>query len=513
MVNAESICGKCGYPTQGLPGLTCPECGSDLREVGITHRGARRGATILGPIWAITLLVFVPGLILGGIFLSVVYHQGLIRSGTFTPLPDGAWSSKITSIKGTVSSDGLICDLWPLFSHVPSSSIKLDLATPGGTTVTLHVDANGYCDQPAKSPRPLDADCVKQWLAAAGIDSRTPASRELISGILELAPQVRQNQHQQIGFVDFDGYVISPQFDWNNPTWIDGIPFLACIVIWIYLLISQGRQRGEIARGWPHCANCGIGAVGIKGVNCPNCFSDLRLTGIYVGREYPLTGTSGNITLYTCYLTAICTVASVLIGGITWEYRSDQDSILMAIPDQERAPDIQFIDLSATSHDWGWRRGGLFSPHTEPVPLERAELQIQARGHRTLTAHIFSNGSFHYVSSAGTLVTHPLDQPVISNWLNGAGLRNVDGRTDHFESDLLSAIRESIKGNTFQMPGYTGGGSSGSSNSLAVWALKVDWLIFLAIWLFLVRRILKKRRRDLEVEAATQAIWRQSKTA
>jgi len=30
-----AVCGKCGYSTRGLPGLDCPECGSDLREVGI----------------------------------------------------------------------------------------------------------------------------------------------------------------------------------------------------------------------------------------------------------------------------------------------------------------------------------------------------------------------------------------------------------------------------------------------------------------------------------------------
>lgn len=28
-------CGQCHYPVRGLPTFTCPECGSDLREVGI----------------------------------------------------------------------------------------------------------------------------------------------------------------------------------------------------------------------------------------------------------------------------------------------------------------------------------------------------------------------------------------------------------------------------------------------------------------------------------------------
>lgn len=38
----EAVCGKCGYAVVGLPTFTCPECGSDLREVGIV-RGRGRG--------------------------------------------------------------------------------------------------------------------------------------------------------------------------------------------------------------------------------------------------------------------------------------------------------------------------------------------------------------------------------------------------------------------------------------------------------------------------------------
>jgi hypothetical protein len=41
--SAGSVCGKCGYDVSGLPTFTCPECGSDLRQVGIV-RGAAAGA-------------------------------------------------------------------------------------------------------------------------------------------------------------------------------------------------------------------------------------------------------------------------------------------------------------------------------------------------------------------------------------------------------------------------------------------------------------------------------------
>ena len=35
-------CRACGYAVKGLPSFTCPECGSDLREVGIDTPGAAR---------------------------------------------------------------------------------------------------------------------------------------------------------------------------------------------------------------------------------------------------------------------------------------------------------------------------------------------------------------------------------------------------------------------------------------------------------------------------------------
>jgi len=41
------VCGQCGYVVRGISSLTCPECGSDLLEVGVlapTHRLKRATA-------------------------------------------------------------------------------------------------------------------------------------------------------------------------------------------------------------------------------------------------------------------------------------------------------------------------------------------------------------------------------------------------------------------------------------------------------------------------------------
>lgn len=39
----ESKCGKCGYRVTGLPTFQCPECGSDLRDVGILKQETKAG--------------------------------------------------------------------------------------------------------------------------------------------------------------------------------------------------------------------------------------------------------------------------------------------------------------------------------------------------------------------------------------------------------------------------------------------------------------------------------------
>ncbi len=38
----EPVCGRCGYIVRGVAELKCPECGEDLREVGIIAPGRRK---------------------------------------------------------------------------------------------------------------------------------------------------------------------------------------------------------------------------------------------------------------------------------------------------------------------------------------------------------------------------------------------------------------------------------------------------------------------------------------
>src|SRR5688500_17834237 len=90
----DPICGKCSYQVRGLTRFTCPECGSDVREVGIISAAApararhglglgwklfafigpwgvfgimlarlRHSEEIVQPVWAIGLLIGIVGIV------------------------------------------------------------------------------------------------------------------------------------------------------------------------------------------------------------------------------------------------------------------------------------------------------------------------------------------------------------------------------------------------------------------------------------------------------------------
>jgi len=56
------VCGKCGYSVKGLTGLNCPECGGDLREVGIERPGGVAGKNV----------ALISGIVLLGLVLMCV---------------------------------------------------------------------------------------------------------------------------------------------------------------------------------------------------------------------------------------------------------------------------------------------------------------------------------------------------------------------------------------------------------------------------------------------------------
>lgn len=66
--DGEMACGGCGYAVRGLEALNCPECGADLRMVGIN-----RGQSASSRGFGIALTVICGGVLLMGCVLSVLF--------------------------------------------------------------------------------------------------------------------------------------------------------------------------------------------------------------------------------------------------------------------------------------------------------------------------------------------------------------------------------------------------------------------------------------------------------
>ena len=95
-------CRACGYAVKGLPSFTCPECGSDLREVGIDTPGA--GQEVLRRARAV-------GLVAGGAIRDAAASVGRTVGGYAVAVGRLMWlRAPVTShaAKVTVRADGRV---------------------------------------------------------------------------------------------------------------------------------------------------------------------------------------------------------------------------------------------------------------------------------------------------------------------------------------------------------------------------------------------------------------------
>ena len=88
-----AVCGRCGYSVKGLESFNCPECGADLREVGIHRPGGVAGKNVM-LILGMVLLVSTMLCCGGGLFFTAVQRSSNIQ--TAQPAPLGPPSQPLT---------------------------------------------------------------------------------------------------------------------------------------------------------------------------------------------------------------------------------------------------------------------------------------------------------------------------------------------------------------------------------------------------------------------------------
>jgi hypothetical protein len=170
---ATPRCGGCGYDTTGLSGLTCPECGADLRAAGILAGQTARAGRGFAP----SAVTFVGACVVCGLILASVvspllparmrFEQDVRLAGPRS----GAYGAIVVQSTGAWWGEAR-----------PTLRVRIELEKLPGSSVTtgrpLLVDpqSGGYEYVDAAGRRVVEASgfgppAVLAWLAERGIDA------------------------------------------------------------------------------------------------------------------------------------------------------------------------------------------------------------------------------------------------------------------------------------------------------------------------------------------------------
>jgi hypothetical protein len=182
-VTKEPVCAQCGYPTAGLTGDQCPECGSSLEGAGTRPPGRgrwewvpSRGLSVL----CVTLLFLELSIAVVACLIEVcprTYRDHLSFTATHTGNPN--WSIQVS---GTGISQIRVRDLsaqrWPSMAR---ANVHVRLRTPAGETLELEiVDTRRHAkyrtsDGQVATPEGISVQDIRDW-AGQIKDARTRES-------------------------------------------------------------------------------------------------------------------------------------------------------------------------------------------------------------------------------------------------------------------------------------------------------------------------------------------------
>ena len=176
------VCGACGYSVVGLTTMTCPECGGDLRSVGIVTPHARQGAGWIATAAAFTVLLGLIAVIVTPTLFSVIpLRRSTAKTLYLTGPKSNAYQAITLHTQGaTWTTDRL---LLPVQINLTPNPATTKSASPPAPRMTLR-PGGAYEFATPSSPRPtiqpqgFGPNAILQWMNAAGVDTTQPAVRE-----------------------------------------------------------------------------------------------------------------------------------------------------------------------------------------------------------------------------------------------------------------------------------------------------------------------------------------------
>jgi hypothetical protein len=239
----EPSCGRCGYSVAGLTMMTCPECGSDLRVVGIitpAMQFKQRGSPTV-PILTWSFLV----LIVGGMISSIVASSVAMVHHSNSKYTYMSRSSEYYT--ANLVMNGRSSEQWNLVAD--TCDIQLQLID--GRIVTMHVAGEQLtCEVGSGSSggaKQLDSDVFLAWMESLGIDTSVQQVRDE-AGELVMLVKAGFTSPMMTGPPATNALMMSGGGSslWSStPTWFSLTALVFWIVVWgvgVYLMVL-GRRR------------------------------------------------------------------------------------------------------------------------------------------------------------------------------------------------------------------------------------------------------------------------------
>ncbi len=240
----QPSCGSCGYAVAGLEAMRCPECGSDLREVGIITPQTRQG--VPPAVWAAMFTVFlpIPALIVSGVVASALppLYRFSIQTTLLRP-GSGGYNSVIINGSGSGQAGVERAEIVEL-QLIPSDGratprLMYDPAQNEVTTGPPNRETLGE----------LSTDAVRSWLAMCGVDVEHPGIIAEVSDMTRIIRMV-ENGSSGGGSSAFGGIQSGSSSGSAPRTWLTVLLLSFWGVVWllgVWLILRRGRHTSKPA--------------------------------------------------------------------------------------------------------------------------------------------------------------------------------------------------------------------------------------------------------------------------
>lgn len=242
---SEPSCGQCGYAVRGLPGFTCPECGSDLRDVGIVTPQARPRPSRVLPALGWTLLVLILFVVSTRLVVGSMRHT-TIKSDTRTlKSPESqAYKNLILQADGPTRN-----------GQFQVKELKMTLSPSTGNILPMDIDPDDlsyeYKDAKGSVVRQttaLDLEGMLVWMKEAGVDTASPGVRDEANEVvqyLQLVSDGLANNNYQ--FDHFRGQMRSHRSRGTaSQDWVAQASIASWGVIWLLGIWRIARKRSSV---------------------------------------------------------------------------------------------------------------------------------------------------------------------------------------------------------------------------------------------------------------------------